>query len=95
MDRSNEWVHSVINLVDSNNGQEIRIYHDGNLIRSKTLTGLLDLPVDVNGRIVIGRAFTDLNQYYASVYVDEILLYNEGLTEDEITKLSQGNMTLI
>ena len=95
VDKSNEWIHTVINLIASDNGQEIRIYHDGNLIRSKTLTGLLDLPVDRNGKIVIGRAFTDLNQYYASVYVDEMLLYNEGSTEDEITKLSQGNMTLI
>ena len=75
VDRSNEWVHSVINLVESNNGQEMRVYHDGNLIRSKTLTGLLDLPVDRNGRIVIGRAFTEENRYYASVQVDEMCVF--------------------
>ena len=46
---------------------------------------------DNDGKIVIGRAFTGENDRYASVYADEMLLYNASLTEDQIVKLSQGN----
>ena len=91
MDISDEWVHTVVNFIALNNGEEIRIYHDGNLIRSKTMTTrAFNLPANDNRKIVIGRAFTGLNEYYASVYVDEMLFYNQSLTVDEIVKLSRG-----
>ena len=54
-------------------------------------TRAFNLPADDNRKIVIGRALTGLNEYYASVYVDEMLFYNQILSVDEIVKLSGGN----
>ena len=46
--------------------------------------------VSNNGTIVIGRLFTDLNEFYGSVQMDELLFYNRTLTEPEIRMLSQN-----
>ena len=43
-----------------------------------------------SGTIVIGRLFTDFDELYGSVQVDEMLLYNRTLTEPEIIMLSQN-----
>ena len=83
-----------MNFIGPNEGQGIRIYNDGQLIGSDTTkTNETNLPSD--GRIVIGRA--DLNHIgtpnfftlYASVEVDELLIYNRTLTEPEIILLKQ------
>ena len=42
-----------------------------------------------NGRIVIGRHFSGSDGKYASVEMDELLFFNQALTEKEITLLSK------
>ena len=83
-----------MNYVGPDEGQGIRVYNDGKLIASDTTkTDETNLPSD--GRIVIGRA--DLNHvgtpnffsFYASVEVDELLIFNRTLTEPEIILLKQ------
>ena len=77
------WFHTVLNFM----GDRMRIYHDG-VVRST-------LPVDASpsshipgdGRIVIGRWFSELDSNYASVQVDELLFFNRTLNQTEVTAL--------
>ena len=88
------WVHAVLNFIGPNEGQGIRIYNDGRLIGTDT-TKFNASFTQSDGRIQIGRA--DLNvagtantmQFYASVDVDDLLIYNRSLTEPEIILLKQ------
>ena len=50
------------------------------------------ISISNNGTIVIGRLFTDFDEYYASVQVDELLFYNRTLTEPENSMLSQNTV---
>ena len=73
--KSSEWVHSVTNFVGPNNGQGIRVYHDGQLIghdsRKSTFSPLQN---PVNGKISIGKF-----DRYASVQVDELYFFSRVL----------------
>ena len=86
---TNNWIHSVLNLIGPNEGPGISIYqdgeHKGNDITSPSLSYNQG-----DGKIVIGRFYTGPdNPYYASVEVDQMLFFNEPLTEAEILMLSQ------
>ena len=85
------WVHAVMNFIGPDEGQGIRIYNDGRIIGSDTTkTDFTNSPSD--GRIVIGRVDFDANSlvFYASVEVDELLIFNRTLTEPEIILLNQN-----
>ena len=49
--------------------------------------------VDANGfgRMVIGRSYVNSDEEYASVVVDELLLWNRKLTQPEIMKIVTWN----
>ena len=86
--KSNEWVHGVLNFLGTNNKEGIRIYENGqhvgnDIIKTQAST------TEPNGRIVTGRAFTEVNEYYGSVQVDELLFFNRSLAEGEIKMLSK------
>ena len=86
--KSNEWVHGVLNFLGPNDGEGIRIYENGkNVGNHKNITQ--SSSTESNGRIAIGRVFTEINNYYGSVQVDELLFFNHSLTEQEIRMLSQ------
>ena len=77
------WTHVVLNYIGPNNGQGIQVYHGGEPAgRGDTKSGLKHSPGD--GRVVLGRVFTDSNSYYASVDVDEISFFNKALTGGDI-----------
>ena len=40
-----------------------------------------------NGKIVIGKFFADIDHYYTSMDVDELLFFNHTLTTQEINSL--------
>ena len=86
--KSNEWVHGVLNFLGPNDEEGIRIYENGKHVGNHTII-TQSSTTESNGRIVIGRAFTEINNYYASVQVDELLFFNRSLTEQEIGMLSQ------
>ena len=86
--KSNEWVHGVFNFLGPNDEEGIRIYENGKHVWNHT-TVTQSSTTESNGRIVIGRAFTELNNYYASVQVDELLFFNHSLNEHKIRMLSQ------
>ena len=74
------------NYIGPDNGHGIWIYFDGvetgsDTSRSSTSYGQGD------GRIVIGRQFTNTDNSYASVELDELMLFNAKLSDPEITIL--------
>ena len=85
---NNVWVHSVLNFLGPNNQEGISIYQNGQHVGNHT-TIIQSSTNDPDGRIVIGRIFTGVSNFYASVQVDELLFHNQTLTEAEIKLLSQ------
>ena len=77
------WTHIVMNYLGPTSGQGIRIYYNGNEVASDTTkTTYSYSPGD--GRIVVGRRHTDRNQNYASVQVDELIFFNQALSDNEV-----------
>ena len=78
------------NYIGPNNGQGISIFMNGELV-NKTTDKLVAGPFpDVDGKIVVGRIFTNIDDYYASMQVDELILFNHPLMLDEIAALSKA-----
>ena len=80
------WFHTVLNFIGPADG--IRAYHDG--VEVGRDTNIHGNPKH-NGdrRIVIGRYFVKSTTSYSSVQVDELLFFDQMLTDDEITIMSQ------
>ena len=79
------WVHFVLNFIGPVNG--IIIYNDGEQVGSGT-TAYGGPKNDGDRRIVIGRYFAEIEGTYSSIQVDELLLFNQMLTDPEVTMLS-------
>ena len=62
------------------------MYHDGSEIGTDT-TKASTSTIPGNGRVEIGRRVLTSSTYYASVYVDEIKMYNRQLSESEIQNM--------
>ena len=80
------WTHLVLNYIGSSHGEGIRVFYNGIQVASDTTTWgyIRHAP---NGRIVIGRVYTDYSIYYSSVEVDELAFFNRALSNDEINAL--------
>ena len=61
------------------------IYHGGVAQSSLLASSSSHIPGD--GRIVIGRRFSELDSNYPSVQVDELLFFNRALNQTEVTAL--------
>ena len=72
------WSHIVLNYLGPNNGQGIRMFINGAEVASST-TKTSSSKSAGDGRIVIGRWYTDRDQNYASVQVDELIFFDEAL----------------
>ena len=84
--RTADWFHVVLNFIGPSDG--VRIYHDTVEVKrdkSKTAGNF----THGDRRIVIGRRFSGSDKRYASVQVDELLFFNQKLTETEIKMLSK------
>ena len=69
--------------------QEIRLYQDGVYLYTDSTKSDNTYHDDSLGLIAIGRTFTNRLLGWASVEVDELLLYNQLLPETKIKMLSQ------
>ena len=77
-------MHVVLNYIGPNNGQGIRIYHDGLQVGSDdTKTDVTFSPGD--GCVCVGT-YDDVS-VYASVDVDELLFFNEALSDQQIMNI--------
>ena len=80
------WTHIVLNYIGPNDDEGIRIYYNAEELESD-ITNLVVSFSAGDGRIVIGRGYTNENSNYASVNVDELLFFNRSLTPSEVTVL--------
>ena len=84
------WTHIVLNFIGPNKGQGVWIYYDGlEVAGSSVKSEASHSPSD--GRFVVGRYYTDSDQDYVTVQIDELTFFNHHLTLEEITTL--GNET--
>ena len=84
--RPTGWTHIVLNYIGPNNGQGIRIYEDGAEVASDTTKGEGVYPAG-DSRIVVGRYYTDRDEYYLSVEVDDPIYFNAALASDEVRSI--------
>ena len=86
-----EWIHAVLNFIGTNDEEVIRIYNNGVQVTNEEIGQTNRTQSTSDGRIVIGRLYTneDEDSDYASVQVDELLFFNQTLTEPEIAMLSK------
>ena len=83
LEKPDGWFHLVLNYIGPADGQGFNIYTDGALLGNGTNKVTLSYtPGD--GRLVIGRLFTDRDDAYVSVEVDELTVWNRTLTLQEI-----------
>ena len=81
-----EWTHIVMNYIGPNSSEGIRIYYDGEEVARETRKSSgSNSPGD--SRIVVGRLYTNLNNQYARVRVDELFFFNQVLTYSDIEVL--------
>ena len=81
------WTHIVLNFIGPDEGQGIRIYYNGEQTGNVVTKGARSYQSG-DGRVVVGRLYTDVNDFYASVDVDELLFFNEALSDQNIRYLS-------
>ena len=82
-----DWFHIVLNFIGPNNDEEgIWVYYNGAEVVNDTFTYTNDWP-DGDGRIVVGRQYTDDDKDYSSVQVDELTFFNKALRLDDIKLL--------
>ena len=85
---SRDWSHLALNYIGTYAGQAIRVHLDGVLTGSDdTVSKSVHVYSQGEGRVVVGREFTHLDHKYASVTVDELLFFNETLSDQQILDL--------
>ena len=83
--RPSGWTHIVLNYIGPENGQGIQIYVDG--LPTESAASKTSRPSQCgNGRVVVGRLLTDRDHIkdYADVDVDELLFFNEKLSDQQV-----------
>ena len=77
----------MLNYKGPNNGEGITLYINRAEVKSDTTkyTGLSYSPGD--GRIVVGRRFTQDDGYYITAEVDELIYFNAALTDDHVQSI--------
>ena len=76
----------MLNYIGPDNGEGIKIYKDGIEVASDT-TKVATPRSARDGRIVVGRYYTNYDGYYASVQVDELIYFNSVLTSAEVQSI--------
>ena len=80
----------VINFIGPNEGQGIKIYHDGVEVGSDTTKIASQFNHHSPGKITVGRYNSNVDWGYCSVQMDEIAFFNQHLSQAEITLLSNS-----
>ena len=82
------WTHIAVNYIGPNSGEGVRMLVDGAEVASDT-TRYGGSYLGGNGRISVGRYWTNRNKDYTSVIVDELIFFNRYLTSEEIKDIYQ------
>ena len=78
----------TVNFIGPNNGEGLRVYHDGKLVANINRKWKYRLS-SVDGRIVIGGLGIGFGNRYTSLHVDDLVFFNQPLSEEEIVMLNQ------
>ena len=82
-----DWTYYVLNYVGPDDGQGIQIYQNG-------IKALIDTTktsytaTSGNGRVVIGKYYTDATGGSVTFTIDELLVFNTKLSDEEIMELN-------
>ena len=83
------WTHIVLNYIGPNDGEGIRVYDDGQeveVVGGRVKDSRIPPPAG-DGRIVVGRGYTDKDADYASMVIDELIFFNKALSTTDIKLL--------
>ena len=83
---SGDWHQVVLVFHGLNNGEGITVYNNGTQMAMQSMKTEEALQMG-DGRVIIGRLYTELNGAYCSVEVDDLMLWNEALTQQDVAKL--------
>ena len=77
------WTHIVLNYIGPSDGQGIRVYG------MEVLNGITQDAAHPagDGRVVVGRRYTDQDTDYASMQIDELIFFNKALSTRDIKLL--------
>ena len=83
------WTHFALNYIGPNNGEGIELFRDGaEAVNCTTRTpGNRSTP---NGRIVVGRYYTDGNYWYPSLHIDELFLFSHVLNSKDVQHMYES-----
>ena len=76
----------MLNYLGPNNGEGIEIYYNGTEVKSDGVKQARSMSSG-DGRIVVGRHYTDQDWEYASVQVDELIYFNAALSSDHVQSI--------
>ena len=80
------WTHIVLNYIGPNEGEGTRVYYNAAEVASDTTKSEKTYPTG-DGRIVVGRYYTDEDRYYMSMQIDELIFFNKTLSTTDIKHL--------
>ena len=78
------WFHA--SLVFHNSSEGITVYHDGNQVATDDSKS----PASSDSRdgiTVIGRRFSQIDNQYATLIVDELAMWNRAMSEDHVRQI--------
>ena len=70
-----------------NEGQGFSVYHDGSLVKRDS-TKAQKNHTESSGTVIIGKRFTDRDEDYGSVMVDELMFWDRELLPEEMQTLA-------
>ena len=82
----NLWIHLVLNFLGQNSGEGTQAFTDGVLV-SRDQSGYSTSQTAGDGRVVVGKRYVNVNNYYAHVEMDELIFFNQALLEDQVKGL--------
>ena len=83
---SDSWFYVVINYIGSDRGEGFTTYINGRAAMSDRSKND-EFNTAGNGRIVIGRSFTDVNDFYTTMEMEELVIFNRFLTNEQIQQI--------
>ena len=87
----NDWFHVIVSYGGPDNAEGFTTYFDGRaVISDRRKRGDNNSPG--NGRIVIGRTFTEIDDFYSSMEMDDLVMFNRFLTSEQIFLISALRM---
>ena len=76
----------MLNYIGPNDGEGIIIYYNNRQVASDITKSGQSYDIGDN-RVVVGRHYTDEDLDYVSVQVDELIFFNEALSDTDVETL--------